>query len=216
MDFRVEHPFAFEWAVMEWTSECLGQGISSTDLQNVQPLDLNQEKMVTNLPWIKRCQRFLLCKYHFLLAVPGGLQTYLDIFVIIFKPRKCTFHARTFIQILFISKQCKLHLLFQISVKRTRTHGAACHGARNTKSKEAERWHLWAAPFCLQTTLAYPETRWNSRHSYFILTNSFLLPSSQSCLGIRLSFHSWGATSSVISTEKLSMQSIKVNIYSIC
>lgn len=67
--------FAFDWPVMRRASVCPGQSVSSTNLQSIQPLDFNQEKTVPNLPWIKRCQRFIIFQHHFLFNVSGEIKT---------------------------------------------------------------------------------------------------------------------------------------------
>lgn len=126
-------------------------------------------------------------------------------------------------QSIFTSNQSQMHLSFQKSQenKDQRVAGAERRRARNTESKETV-WHLWAATLCLQTSPAYPETMsrsWNQvKFQAFILHfDKFFLPSKRPglCLGIQLSFHSWGATFSVVSMEKLSTWSVKLNIYSI-
>lgn len=121
---------------------------------------------------------------------------------------KYTLHTRTYINI-FLLLISVLYLSLQ-SGKRTRSQRvwSWMPSNRMEKAKRQTGWHLRVAALCLQTPLTCPETMsmsWNQvKFQAFILCFDKFFPPYEwpdLCRGIMLSFHSWGTTSSVFSTE---------------
>lgn len=85
-------------------------------------------------------------------------------------------------QNIFTSNQSKLHFSFQNCQGNKDPKGLNAiepgerQGGIPEQPLSARRLHLHTLK-----PWAWAETRWNSRRSYFFLTNSFLLPSGQAC-----------------------------------